>query len=93
MSEEEQNLIMQVRPVLITAWNLNNEEKCDNVKISFAYYPTEYDGSNPPRVRYTIVMRDGREQSNFNCAKHFNDMINAITKYLYEHNHKTKSHK
>ena len=92
MSEEEQNLIMQVRPVLITAWNINNEEKCDNVKISFAYYPTEYDGSNPPRVRYTIVMRDGREQSNFNCSKHFADMISCITKCIYEAQVKKKSH-
>lgn len=84
MSEEQQNLLKQVRPMLITGWNLNNEEKCCDVKLSLAYYPTEYDGGNPPRIRYTLIMENGREQSNFNCSKHFSDMINCITKCIYE---------
>lgn len=92
MSKEQENLLKQVRPMLITGWNLNNEEKCYDVKLSFAYYPTEYDGGNPPRIRYTIIMESGREQSNFNCSKHFTDMINCITKCIYEAQLKKKSH-
>lgn len=28
-----------IRPMLIRGWNLNNEEKCYDVNISFAYFP------------------------------------------------------
>ena len=73
MSREEQNLLKQVEPMLINCWNFNNEEKCYDAKLSLAYYPKEYDGNNPPRIRYTLFMESGREQTNFNCSKQYVD--------------------
>tara|TARA_R110002020_G_scaffold81777_1_gene202823 strand:+ start:1815 stop:2084 length:270 start_codon:yes stop_codon:yes gene_type:complete len=84
MSKEQENLLKQVKPMLITGWNLNNDEKCLDVKLSLAYYPKEYDGTNPPRIRYDLILESGREQSNFNCSKQFSDMMNCITKCIYE---------
>tara|TARA_R100001440_G_scaffold60345_2_gene80169 strand:- start:403 stop:681 length:279 start_codon:yes stop_codon:yes gene_type:complete len=84
MSQEEQNLLKQVEPMLINCWNFNNEEKCYDAKLSLAYYPKEYDGNNPPRIRYTLFMESGREQTNFNCSKQYVDMIDCMTKCIYE---------
>ena len=84
ISKEEQSLLKQIEPMLINSWNYNSEVKCYDVKASFAYFPKEYDGDNPPIVRYTFIMMNGREQTNFNCGKPFVEMISCITKCIYE---------
>jgi hypothetical protein len=86
MNLVEQKVLKEVRPMLINSWNLNNEQKCIDVKLSFAYFPKEYDGENPPRIRYDIIMCNGREQSNFNCSRPFVEMIDCIVKSIYEKN-------
>jgi hypothetical protein len=73
-----------IRPMLIRGWNLNNEEKCYDVNISFAYFPKEFDGENPPRIRYDIILQSGRTQDRFHCSKHFVEMIDCITTNMYK---------
>ena len=80
----QKELIRQIKPMLIRGWNLNNDEKCYDVNISFAYFPEEFDGDTPPRIRYNLIMESGREQSNFNCSKPFVEMMNCISTNMYK---------
>ena len=84
MSKEQENLLKQVEPMLINCWNFNNEEKCCDVNLSLAYYPKEYDGTNPPRIRFDLIMASGRKQNNLNCSKVYVDMVNCMTKCIFE---------
>lgn len=73
-----------IRPMLIRGWNLNNEDTCYDVNISFAYFPKEFDGENPPRIRYKLWLASGRFQDRLNCDKHFVEMIDCITTTMYK---------
>tara|TARA_R110002020_G_scaffold101665_3_gene239326 strand:- start:5782 stop:6078 length:297 start_codon:yes stop_codon:yes gene_type:complete len=80
----ERHLSKLVKPMLIDAWNLNHKQELYDVSISFAYFPKEYDGTNPPRIRYNLIFKDGRTQENFNCSKPFVEMVDCITTAMYE---------
>ena len=80
----QKEIIRQIKPMLIRGWNLNNDEKCYDVNISFAYFPKEFDGDNPPRIRFNLIMESGREQSNFNCSITFVEMMNCISTNMYK---------
>ena len=80
----QKEIIRQIKPMLIRGWNLNNDEKCYDVNISFAYFPEEFDGNNPPRIRFNLIMESGREQSNFNCSITFVEMMNCISTNMYK---------
>ena len=80
----EKQLAKAIRPMLIKGWNANNEEKCYDVNISFAYFPKEYDGGNPPKIRYKLWLSSGRFQDRLSCDKPFVEMIDCITTSLYE---------
>ena len=80
----EEQLSKQLRPMILRGWNLNHDEKALDVDVSFAYFPKEYDGSNPPVVRYSFWLVTGRHQERHNCSKSFVEMIDCITKNVYE---------
>ena len=80
----KENLIQMVRPMIIRCWNINHNEVCVDVKISFAYFPDVYDGRNIPIIRYTLHMLTGRKQEEKNCSVPFTEMINSFVKNSYE---------
>lgn len=80
----EEQLIKAMKPIIISSWNLNFDEKCKEAKVRFAYFPEEYDGDNPPRIRFDLIMESGRTQSNFNCCNPFIELVNCISTSYYE---------
>lgn len=84
MNVLEKELKRAVRPMLLTCWNSNHNEKAYDVKLSFAYFPDDYDGGNPPRIRYDIILENGRVQDRHHCSKTFVDLMDGITKRMYE---------
>tara|TARA_R100001163_G_C5065936_1_gene204073 strand:- start:1968 stop:2243 length:276 start_codon:yes stop_codon:yes gene_type:complete len=80
----EKQLAKAIRPMFIEAWNANNEQKIYDVKIYFAYFPKEYDGGNPPRIRYDIILENGQTTDRFHCDKIFVGIIDCITTIAYE---------
>ena len=80
----EKQLAKAIRPMFIEAWNANNEQKIYDVKIYFAFFPKEYDGGNPPRIRYDVILENGQTTDRFHCDKPFVEMIDCITTSLYE---------
>ena len=71
-------------PILISLWNANNEEKVGEALVRLVYVPKEFDGSNPPKVRFTLLMRNGRCQDSLNCDKVFVDLFDDIVLHLYK---------
>ena len=84
MKHIKEQLLSDIKPMLVTSWNINNIGNCCSVNAHFVYFPLEYDGTNPPVIRYTLIMDNGREQTNFNCDKPFVEMISCIVKCIYE---------
>jgi len=80
----EEQLVRAIKPMIIKSWNYNFDEKCTEAKVKFAYFPKEYDGDNPPRIRFDLIMESGRVQNNSNCCKPFIEMVHCISKNYYE---------
>ena len=79
----EKHLAKMVKPFLISGWNFNNDERCIDANISFAYFPKEYKKETPPRIRFELILWNGRVQDRLNCSKPFVEMIDCITEQLY----------
>jgi len=73
-----------LQPILVNLWNANNDDKTDNVFLDFVYIPNEYDGTNPPKVRFTLLMKNGRTQESLNCDKVFVELFDDIVLHLYK---------
>mgnify|MGYP003660465084 CR=1 FL=1 len=86
--KKEKCLVKSIRPMLINCWNFNNEEQCKSALISFAYIPKEFDYLDTPKIRFTLVMKNGRTQDNFNCDNNFVGLINDICSVLYRYIYK-----
>lgn len=85
MTKTKQRITELITPIIKTIWNVSNEVKCEKVNVSFAYFPKEYDGNNPPVIRYTLFFKNGRSQSSLNCCNTFVNLINSFTKHLFEY--------
>jgi hypothetical protein len=73
-----------LRPLLVELWNSNNNEKVKSCLIDFVYIPEEFNGSNPPKIRYTLFMRNGRTQDRLNCDKVFVELFDDIMVHAYK---------
>tara|TARA_R100001369_G_scaffold70189_1_gene97878 strand:- start:268 stop:543 length:276 start_codon:yes stop_codon:yes gene_type:complete len=81
----EKELIKIVKPMILTYWNVNNEfEECLSIDINFVYVPKEYLGDNPPKIRFKLIMANGREQESLNCSKPFIETVNYLTLITYK---------
>ena len=85
MSKTKEKITKLITPIIKTIWNVSNKEKCEKVNVSFAYFPKEYDGDNPPIIRYTLFFQNGKTQSSLNCSNPFVELINSFTKHLFEY--------
>jgi hypothetical protein len=81
---KKDQLVNQIKPMILRAWNINFEEKCLSVDIKLNYFPDIYDGENPPIIGYKLFMINGRKQDRENCSKPFVSLINSLVKYKYE---------
>jgi len=79
----EEHLTKLVKPFIISGWNFNNDERCVDANVSFAYFPKEFKKETPPRVRFELIFWNGRIQNRLNCSKPFVEMVDCITEQLY----------
>jgi len=85
MKLNEAYLTKVIRPMIINGWNFNNSEQAESVLINFAYFPKDFLHDSTPRIRFSLVMKNGRVQDSFNCDKHFISFINDISDTTYRY--------
>jgi len=81
---KKEQLERSLMPVLIDLWNSNNTEKVQHVSVKFVYMPTDFNGTNPPKVRFTLLMRNGRTQFSLDCDKVFVELFDDIMLHTYK---------
>lgn len=73
-----------LQPILVNLWNANNNEKARNVFLEFVYIPKEFNGTNPPKVRFTLLMLNGRTQNSLNCDRVFVELFDDVVLHTYK---------
>ena len=77
-------LLETSKDIIKNSYNLNYKENIFNVDVEYIYYPDQYKGSNPPKVRFVLHTDKGKVIHYKDCPKQYIDFVQAIIKAAYE---------